>query len=587
MIEGDTNLPVRHYTEVLQFPFCWSAQSQNFEVQLSKSTQDLISCLEAAQEDWHKLPNWLIEAVDLKGELLAKGKPSAKGTTSEKKTWTDWQHYQALSYFHPAVRSFLFGSHTVTSGAGAELSTNDYLTVFRHKKVKHLEVEVKTNTPFKLKFKVVRCDLLLMQPNVGVLQLELCGEAQATDSFGQAMVCKLGELLTARDQLRRLYPPYLDAWEENKGTVYSGGHFALSIKLLSSNDCELSKVEMNPATLNDFWDGTFADDRVPQDVQRGPAMAAPWAYLLKAVSDQFKIMPDSDERLPSMAFVAVNNPRQISRGNWMRLAFADERGGDVLPYARDFVVDFEERFCYDRFWLNAADSSDWPSRILNSGYAFTYVGSAQDEFFFCKLENGAYATFRQIYVRMGLMVFFQKMALNSTLARVSWLANGKVDEEQLFGRAQKLYQEFLDFTRIYWFIEVSPQVQGVELFDRWMRHVRNPQIYSEVRQELGDFVMFLDAQANQRQADEVHRLTRVATVLGGLGVWAGLLGMNIWPIEAGHWNEGPWSWSSFFLSFVAMFVCAGLPLLLVSCLISVPTKVMLQPRWRCLKKLFR
>lgn len=249
-----------------------------------------------------------------------------------------------------------------------------------------------------------------------------------------------------------------------------------------------------------------------------------------------------DDRLPSLAFVALDNPRAVSDGDWVRLAYANAPGTDTLPYSRTFLQDFERRHCYDRFWMSAADSTDKPSRILNCGYAFTMVGMHSDNDFFMDAEKGALATFRQIYVRMGLVAHFQKTALLGAMARLSALSwrDSKTDALRPYDEREhqimSVYQHFIEFTHVFWFDEVSPQEQGVEMFAMWQRELRSKTLYVEVRQELQDLVEYVGAERAKQQQRTAKRFTRTAAWLGGLGVVAGLLGMNILPFKDGRFD---------------------------------------------------
>ncbi|MFN5287669.1 MAG: hypothetical protein ACK5KS_22820, partial [Planctomyces sp.] len=58
-----------------------------------------------------------------------------------------------------------------------------------------------------------------------------------------------------------------------------------------------------------------------------------------------------DERLPLMAHISVDDPRQISEADWMRLAWLDEPGdSERMEYAPQLSREQFQRVCYDLFW---------------------------------------------------------------------------------------------------------------------------------------------------------------------------------------------------------------------------------------------
>ena len=559
---------VQHYTELLLLPFRLVKSNPPYTVE-ALSLQALAGCLDEAWTKggagavWAPLPATAIPvAFPKEAEALPPGFDAAA-----------WQQHQALAYFHPMVRSFLFGSKAIAEASqappkGGEAPGNDYQSCYRRSDLKRISVTLwngeaqAEETRF---FKVVRADLALFQPDVGVLQLEL--QAQVGDGVDAGW--PLSTVQRVRDELRRLFPPYLSNWPQ-----WHGGHCPLEVAWSHlaagdspeawKNTVRLTGMEALAPLLSIAPDGERMG--LPLDAEALPMFDHWRAWLgLEDVCQQqdWRLLPPGDDRLPSLAFMALDNPRQLSRGDWIRLAFADAPGSDALPYARNTLSDFEQRYCYDRFWHDVADSSDAPSRIMNCGYAFTMVGAFSDKGFFMNPRDGAWVSFRQIYARMGLVAHFHKAALLGALARLSALAWRDPDGAQSYDkpetheRLQRFYAEFLEFTQVYWFDEVSPQAQGVELFAMWQRELRTPGLYEEVRQELKDLVEYMNAQAAQRQANEAHRLaeaaikqtqvaedfTRVAVVLGVVGVMAGILGMNWLPIDDEPWSLGAsFSW---------------------------------------------
>lgn len=532
-----TTAVVKHYTEVLMLPFRLTSGERFSADKTSLRLTTEAFTKRATVGDWKPVAS---------GAIPQCGVAVSAADDGGAKDWDRLQHYQALNYFHPTVRGFLFGSET--NIVGAHDVANDYLQIFRHQRLKRVLVTVPVwrdggYTDIERCFDVVRCELAFMQPDVGVLQLELRASIRNPEGW------PLNVMQIVRDRLRRLYPPYFD--DAGRGGHYPGRVLFLG---LGGDSDVLYDSESDVAPMHQTMvDATLACEGIPKDAETSPC-AGHWAWLLKpllsAPPDVRAILP-GDDRLPSMAFVAVDNPRAISRGDWVRLTYANEAGSDAVPYSRKFLRDFEQRHCYDRFWHGRKDSSESPSRIMNCGYAFTMVGSFADKCFFMNPRNGALVAFRQIYVRMGLVAHFQKTALLGATARLSALSwrnskDGKLrpyDEREQ--QIMSVYQHFIEFTHVFWFDEVSPQEQGIEMFAMWQRELRSKELYDEVRQELKDLVEYVGAERAKAQQLTVERFTRTAAVLGGIGVIAGLLGMNILPFKDGKIDiDNWWEWSN-------------------------------------------
>ena len=86
------------------------------------------------------------------------------------------------------------------------------------------------------------------------------------------------------------------------------------------------------------------------------------------------------QRMPVMALLAVDDPRALSREEWVRLGFAGMlHPNETLPVNEPGVIEFEKRFCQDRFWT---DSEAGPNtRFICTGNTFTVVGDAAFPFF--------------------------------------------------------------------------------------------------------------------------------------------------------------------------------------------------------------
>lgn len=79
-------------------------------------------------------------------------------------------------------------------------------------------------------------------------------------------------------------------------------------------------------------------------------------------------------RMPVMNYLAMEDPRELTRGDYVRLALVTGPGDSLtLPYSSRHLQDFEYRYCYDRYW--EAESHGWSTRLMSCGHAFTIVAA--------------------------------------------------------------------------------------------------------------------------------------------------------------------------------------------------------------------
>ncbi len=271
---------------------------------------------------------------------------------------------------------------------------------------------------------------------------------------------------------------------------------------------------------------------------RAPRIGRHWAFLLEPlVSDHsehqgaLRFRQIEYYRMPMMGYLAVDDPRAITRNDFVRLGLVSGSApvDAALPYAEELLGDFEQRYCYDRFW---ADFGAAPrTRYLCCGHALIVVGRADSNFYTCRYR-GVLAQFRHQHFLLFLIAHFQKAALlmfsDCLVEALKRLDVGNPESVRRFKRAIRgTFESFLRFTHRYWFHEISEQAQVRSLFRLTSSHLGIDALYDEVKERVADMNSYLDADSLRRQANTVVRLT-VVTMFGLIGtVTTGFLGMNL------------------------------------------------------------
>jgi hypothetical protein len=235
--------------------------------------------------------------------------------------------------------------------------------------------------------------------------------------------------------------------------------------------------------------------------------------------------------MPLMAFLAMDNPGVLTRGEFVRLGLAAAPAtSESLPYSERHLRDFEDRYCYDRFW-NGGDRERPGTRFMCCGHAFTMVGDCRERFFVGR-ETGLLGQFRHQYFLLFLIPHFHKAALLMLSDRLVDAMNKlDISNPESVRRFRRVIRQtleiFLRFTHRYWFHEVSDQVQAKELFRMTSEHLGTDRLYAEVREAIDDMSQYLDSDSLRRQGETMVRLSVVTTV-GLIGVaTTGFLGMNL------------------------------------------------------------
>ncbi len=424
------------------------------------------------------------------------------------------RHYQEFVTFLPYVQHFLFGEGRATREAAGEGSDAEApMRVFRRRDVAAVRVVTRPGTA-PITLNVVHVDLYFFF-DVDVVLLNV--EVETADlSLDQAQ-----ELLY---RFGRGYPP---GWDEQGRPM----HCLLSAEWLDSAGRVLAASDTHEREL---YVAHVARHRAPR-------IAAHWAWMLAPLvadhSDSEGLLHYRQieyHRMPVMAYLALHEPRSLSRSDWVRLGLVTGAGGSVgtagsLPYAEQHLADFEARHCYDRFWQPGGAAPD--TRYLCSGHAMVVVGRADAEFFRCGVR-GVLAQFRHQHFLIFVIAHFQKASLlmfsDHLVQALKRLNVRDASSVKRFKRAiRQSFEAFLRFTHRYWFHEVAEQAQARALFRMTAGHLGTDALYAEVKERTADMNSYLDADSLRRQANTVVRLT-VVTIVGLIGtITTGFLGMNL------------------------------------------------------------
>ncbi len=458
------------------------------------------------------------------------------------------RHYSEFVSFLPVVQRFLYGEgrsrHNPAGHSGDARDADAPMRIFRRHDIASVRVVARSGDA-PLTLNVVHVDLyFFFDVDVVLLNVEL-----GADNL---------PLAQAQEQLYRFGRGYPAGWDASGQPLHS----MASVEWL---DAQGGVMAASDAQDRGAYMAHVCEHRAPR-------IAEHWAFMLRPL-----VADHSDEagvlryrqieyyRMPLMAYLALDDPRALTRSDFVRLGLVTGAGGGdiaafgtggvaasvpapgprsvpgghALPYAEDHLADFEQRYCYDRFWANAGAAPN--TRYLCSGHALIVIGDARSEFYGCG-QRGVLAQFRHQHFLLFLIAHFQKAALLMTSDRlVEALKNldvGEISSVRRFKRAIRAsFEGFLRFTHRYWFHDVSEQAQVRALFHLCTTHLGLDPLYAEVKERVADMNSYLDADSLRRQANTVVRLT-VVTILGLIGtVTTGFLGMNLLAEAEAPWDR--------------------------------------------------
>ncbi len=259
------------------------------------------------------------------------------------------RHYNEFVTFLPYVQRFLYGEGRTSRGTdsaetargGAHTEADSPMRIFRRTDVAQVRVQAKPgDAPITLDivhtdlYFFLDVDLVLLNAEVSANYLSLAQAQEILYRFGRG------------------YPAGWDA----QGLPL---HCMANVEWLSAQGKVLSR--------SDAQDRDAFLSRVAQ--KRAPRISAHWGFLLEPlVGDHsgreglLRYRQIEYYRMPLMGYLAVDNPRALTRSDFVRLALVTGAGDSAapnairgvngledacttLPYAEQHLADFEARYC--------------------------------------------------------------------------------------------------------------------------------------------------------------------------------------------------------------------------------------------------
>ncbi len=420
------------------------------------------------------------------------------------------RHYNEFVTFLPYVQQFLYGEGRAARGQGSKTSDSP-MRVFRRADVRQARMALRPGeAPLTLDivhvdlYFFLDVDLVLLNVEVSTNQLPLAQAQELMYRFGRG------------------YPA---GWQADGQAM----HCLASMEWLGADAQVLARSDAHD---KDLFLAHVANHRAPR-------IAAHWDWILQPLVSDHSNQPGALRyrqieyyRMPLMAYLALDTPELLTRNDFVRLGLVTGAGHattDNLPYAEQHLSDFEQRYCYDRFWTRGGAAPH--TRYLCSGHSLVVVGPAQSEFYTSR-DRGVLAQFRHQHFLLFMIAHFQKAALlmfsDRLVEALKQLDVNDLSRVRRFKRdIRASFAGFLRFTHRYWFHEVAEQAQARALFRMCANHLGLDPLYAEVKERIADMNSYLEADSLRRQANTVVRLT-VVTIFGLIGtVSTGFLGMNL------------------------------------------------------------
>lgn len=494
------------FRQIVLWPLAVSRRNDRATETTAEEISALAANISQADSGWEWVPNGL-DHIGAKRDDA----PSA---------WA----YQEMVYFHDFVARFLYRQED--GGALESKAPMPAFHLFRLAGLWGVDIQMEGGKPERRTLKVDRCNFYLFRTGVAVLALEVVNRAPFPED-APLESWPLDEAMRFSDVFRRTYTPYFfgsapAAVPTEVKWLFEGGaeKGPFRPRSLAEENERLSQREPGGATACDapvaeHWSALLPPAIVVTGDPRYPE--SPAAFHARHVLD---------ERMAVLSYIRLasiegHEPAEVlahvSESDWTRLCFVDQPGTG-FPYSRDFLKDFDRDHAYDRF-------RDFGTRHLFSSYAYVMVCAGDFA------RDTLVHHFRRIYFQMALLAYMEASTYVAFSSRVSAAieradrpGNGGIDGPLFKAKLFQVQRDLMDFVHRFRFTGVSNQVQAIEMYGAFRRHLRLDALFSDVKAELETATAYLRAADSDDQSSSAERLNVVASVGVALGLAISALG---------------------------------------------------------------
>lgn len=453
----------------------------------------------------HKIKNNL-SFSDLWSSITSKLSGSSNLTNTIQWKQVSQEHpnkntYAEYMYFHPFAQEALY-----------DLENNDSIRHFeadlKGQEATYI-IEIDNSESYKLN--IEKIGLNLYSTGIGVL----------------SMFCRSTKSLTPEEVLsinqfgRRIYQPYLGS----KGKIVPSS-IAIQIgdeKARKNNIVQVTERFEPPTAFSRIM-------RLPKHIL---------SILPKRLIEDCHLASALDDRMFVLSWYANDGLAQR-----MKLAFSksdlDARETDFL-YRFTFVDRPGE---WNRGVNNPSMQSDFLNRHTNLRWQEfkTFFGVCR--YAFVALGNSGFKDLgnhvETMYFKMVELSLMQRASLIHFSTQIAGITHAD-SPRQRANKTAELNEAYLHFINNTYFTEITPQEQGIELYDMLRQHLRNTELAESLNQEVQELHNFVSLEEEKQRNKALDTLT----VLGAMFVVPsfilayfslGLLNENLSPKDPGLFN---------------------------------------------------
>lgn len=135
---------------------------------------------------------------------------------------------------------------------------------------------------------------------------------------------------------------------------------------------------------------------------------------------------------------------------------------------------------------------------------------------------------KTMYYQMAVLCLAQRASVLRFSAEVSGLADlgKKQNDNEISKRIQQLYLNYIEFINKIYFREITPQIQGIEIYSQFQKIMNIHHDVKDLDTEISELHEYVTLIQDNKRNEEATKLNRLATIFLPATVMFGILGAN-------------------------------------------------------------
>jgi hypothetical protein len=428
------------------------------------------------------------------------------------------EHYNEYQYFLPFVRNVLYNREAFTRDhpqkEGMIFLTREDISSLT---IKYYDKEKKEKT---FKTAISSIDLHLFDNGIGFLTITTVkseGDPADFDTF-----------LLYNDLARRVYPPFRNT---------------KSLQDLKEKSILPSNIAVHGKDGALFSEESFKDDTLQRCMEKDvPFLSKVIIDILKPFefnqddkkdkkdSEVVYYTPFSDDRMFTLSFYQYDKENKVSSleklsrlteifssspnktsGNpfktdelWYRYIFVDGNKAGIAN--GKMMEDLISQHTYAR-WVNHG------TLFGMSRYSFVCLCNSSGDFHEELMQH-----MKSVYYQMALLILLQRVMLIKFSEHIGAISQEFEHGEDVIRKAEALHGNFINQIAKYWFIEVTPQEQGIEIYNQWVNLLGLERLFQETHREISNMAEYIENRIESRRNRILENITYLGIPLAIVGI---------------------------------------------------------------------